>query len=474
MEEFKNMDDNPKQFVKRLFGFSAGPIISALISMIIVPITTYFVVPAELGKSAMYTMGFTISSLFVYLGMDQSFVREFNAEKDKKRLLWNSFFIPFIFSIFLGIFYIIFYKPISILMFGSVEYFIIILLSISLPFAVIDRFNMLLIRMEEKARLYSALNVINKLINIVVLVAYLKFIDRSFKGIIISTFINLVLMCLVELYINRNYLVTSVKINKELVHKLLRFGIPLIPASILTWLFNSMDKLAMRKWSNFNEIGLYSAAFKIVLVLGIVQQAFSTFWAPTSYRWYEEKVPHEKYEKVSCMLATLMSCLFALLILFKDIIIKILGSGYYKAAPIIPFLLFYPLMYTISETTTLGIGFSRKTGYNVVVSGISALVNYIGNYMLVPKYGAVGASISTGISYIVFFWLRTLISRKLWYNFKVGFYFVLILLLLGMAFTDVIFDKFIFDLIFTLAVIFICRKYIKEMLKISLSFVRKN
>ncbi len=31
----------------------------------------------------MYTMALSISSMFIYLGMDQSFTREFNAEEDK-------------------------------------------------------------------------------------------------------------------------------------------------------------------------------------------------------------------------------------------------------------------------------------------------------------------------------------------------------------------------------------------------------
>ncbi len=77
------MSDSPKEFIKRFIGFSMGPILSAIISFFTVPITTYFVVPTEFGKASMYTMALSISSMFIYLGMDQSFTREFNAEEDK-------------------------------------------------------------------------------------------------------------------------------------------------------------------------------------------------------------------------------------------------------------------------------------------------------------------------------------------------------------------------------------------------------
>ncbi|MGL5427238.1 MAG: polysaccharide biosynthesis C-terminal domain-containing protein, partial [Cetobacterium sp.] len=40
------------------------------------------------------------------------------------------------------------------------------------------------------------------------------------------------------------------------------------------------------------------------------------------------------------------------------------------------------------------------------------IFNLIGNYLLVPRLGAVGAAISTGFSYMMFFLLRTYFSRK--------------------------------------------------------------
>lgn len=77
------MSDSPKQFIKRFIGFSMGPILSAIISFFTVPITTYFVVPTEFGKASMYTMALSISSMFIFLGMDQSFTRELIQKKIK-------------------------------------------------------------------------------------------------------------------------------------------------------------------------------------------------------------------------------------------------------------------------------------------------------------------------------------------------------------------------------------------------------
>ncbi|EJO5349224.1 polysaccharide biosynthesis protein [Clostridium botulinum] len=470
------MSDSPKQFIKRFLGFSMGPVLSAIISFFIVPITTYFVVPAEFGKASMYTMALSISSMFIFLGMDQSFTREFNVEEDKKSLFWNSLIMPLIFSLILGVVYIIFYKQLSILMIDTVDRYIVVILALSLPFAVIDRFNLLLIRMQEKARLYSLFNVISKVINLVVLVPYLIYIDKSFKGIINAGFVSLAFICIVECFFTKEYWFTKFKLKKSLIDKMLKFGIPLIPASVIVWFLNSMDKIAMRQWSSFEEIGLYSAAFKVVTVVSIVQSAFCTFWTPTAFRWYEEKVEGEKFIKVSNMLMCFMSFMFVGIVLFKDLIIKIMDATYVSSAIIVPFLLLLPIMYTVSESTCLGISFSRKTSYNILVSLIAAVVNYILNFLLVPKYGALGASIATGISYTVFFWSRTLISRKLWFKFKLGLYILNTISMVLLATLDVLYNNTYIDIAISLFIVYINRKEVKSILAYVNMFLkdRKN
>ena len=76
-------------------------------------------------------------------------------------------------------------------------------------------------------------------------------------------------------------------------------------------------------------------------------------------------------------------------------------------------------MYTISETTVAGINFMKKSNITVIIAGISCFANFVGNILLVPRIGGRGAAISTGLSYILFFALRTIISNHYYYvDFK--------------------------------------------------------
>ena len=75
-------------------------------------------------------------------------------------------------------------------------------------------------------------------------------------------------------------------------------------------------------------------------------------------------------------------------------------------------------MYTVSEATGIGIGLKRKTKYSLYVSIISASVNLILNYLLVPTLGAVGAAIGTCISYLFFFGAESIFQGK-WYRMPI-------------------------------------------------------
>lgn len=120
-----------------------------------------------------------------------------------------------------------------------------------------------------------------------------------------------------------------------------------------------------------------------------------------------------------------MTGIFVLVLLFKNVIFFILADDYGQAVNIVPFLLIYPIMYTVSEVTVMGIYFKEKTLNLLFVSLAASIVNIALNCILIPKAGAIGASIATGVSYTVFFWIRTLISRRIWSSFLLRNIFLL-------------------------------------------------
>ena len=245
-----------------------------------------------------------------------------------------------------------------------------------------------------------------------------------------------------------------------------------MPALICSWVLHSMDKYALRMWSTYDEIGFYTTSYTIVSIIAILQSAFSSFWTPLAYKWYEENKDVTYFEKVGKYITAILMVCCSLIIVLRNAIFHLYKPEYMKSADMIPFLLFVISMETMSYVLGCGINLKRKTGYNTLASGIACIVNLFGNYYLVPRYGGIGAAVATGISSIVFLIIKMIVSRQLWYKFKISYYIINISIMVLMASCALLISKWYVDVIFFIVLIVYNLSSIKAMISIGLTFLR--
>ncbi|MCR5173090.1 MAG: oligosaccharide flippase family protein [Oscillospiraceae bacterium] len=413
-----------KQLLKKLSAFSVGPIVGAVLSFITVPLITYFISRAEYGRASMFVTAQNTIALLAYLGMDQAFVREFHHQPEGKtgNLLANAMAVPMLCAVVIDVVILCNVPWVSVLLFDTPdERLAVYALVLMIPFMIMENFGLLKIRMEEDGLRFSLFTILLKLWTLVFTVLLLFFWEKSFRSVVyaisLAMVINGVCLYLVSL---RKVRFLRQKLDLPLLKRMLLFGLPLIPAYAIGWVLTSMDRIMLRVMCNYDELGLYTGAFKIVSVLSVVQACFTLFWTPVAHRWHKEEQPVSRFDLVSRLVSAVMTALCMMILLCKDIVAVILGPNFAQAIYIFPFIMLYPIMYTMSEATMVGIPFTRKTGYNILVSSLAAVTNIALNYLLIPLWQGRGAAIATGVSYIVFFWARTLISGKLWHRFPLA------------------------------------------------------
>ncbi|GGI66326.1 lipopolysaccharide biosynthesis protein [Enterococcus alcedinis] len=421
-----------EKLLKKFVGFSVGPMIAAVISFITVPIITYFVSPEEFGKASMFTVVQTLVASFIFLGMDQSYTREYHYVENKIKLFQNAVMIPLMVSsifIFIGV---IFRSQISFFLFENSEYhFISILFGFMLVFMILERFILLSIRMEERALEYSFYSVVVKVVVFIVTLLMLYYGERNFLTIVYSTIFGQIVGDILLIIVFRKLFKFNFSyFDRTLMHKMFVFGIPIIIAASLYSFLNAIGRFFLRGNSTFTEIGIYTAALKVAGILTLVQTMFTSFWVPLAYRWHKEEKGIKYYSYMSNLILFIMTLVFFFVVFFKKYIILILAPEYRQAAFATALLSLAPILYTVSETTTLGIVFSGKSQYNALTSFISIFPAIFLNYLLVPNYGTVGASIATAVSYVFFYFFRTYFSKKCGFNINTTMQNPVILLLL--------------------------------------------
>lgn len=403
-----------KTFVK----YATGSLAALLAGLITTPILTRLISTEEMGK---YSMFITIGSLFasiLYLGFDQSYVRYYNEEIPARRtyLLNKCLHYPLMITAIVSIACLVFYEQLSNELIGTVSLPVTILFIVYLFGLVIDRFWLLKLRMEQKAGAYSALNVIRKLsyLCIAVLLYFAIWGDQCWSLIVAVTLAEFVLLFGARFADRGNWKEEDRNLDVSL-RALAKYGAPFIFSTTITLVLHSTDKLMLNAMSDYNQVGLYSGAQNIVNLLTQVQTVFTTFWMPVAFEHYA-KAPGDKdfYIRMNKLVSYVMLVIAVGLLVMKDIVVLFLGTKYREAVYVFPFLAFMPIMYTVSETTVMGINFKKKTNFHVITSTACAIANIIGNYFLIRLFGAKGAAISTGLSYALFFSLRTCLANSVY------------------------------------------------------------
>ena len=401
--------------IKKFLSFSIGGYVNALIGLLTVPIVTRMLSPEQYGIASLISIIVEMLVVFCSLALDQSFVRFFYEveEEERGKLLQDCLYYPVFITIFSSLIIFIFRNQISIFILGKKEKAIWLIVVFSIISLIIKSFAFLVVRMQQKGGLYSFFYILIKVVEFSFIVLFFKIYGNDYKVIVLATLFSTLITSFFMIILEKKIwkLSGKRKIEKK---ELLNFSAPLVLTLALTWVFASSDKITIKIFSNLKELGLYSGAFRIVSVISVIQTGFTSFWTPFIYERYS-KNPDDLvfYKKANDYLSLIFFLIGITILATRNIIIILLGEKYYDSLFIVPMLIFVPIMYLISETTMMGIGFKKKSKYFLYISIIVAIFNIAGNILLVPKYGAKGAAISTGISYIIFFSFRTYFSIKL-------------------------------------------------------------
>lgn len=439
-----------KTIVKRFLSFSVGSWINAVISLIGIPIISRFIDPEEYGKASMFTLAVSLLQCVFVLGVDQSFARFYNeTDEEKRKQLFRDALLPVIALCLAGIVgLLLFRRPISVILFGSPDFILETnILGISILVVSLIRMGLLSLRMQNKAKQYSFLQIVNALTTLVCTIAYARFVSRSFTAIIVGFAVSQLMVLILSVWFDRatwaELFRGRLDVNTPRIRILLLYGLPFIPTFIVDWFFQGIDRTFLRVYSNYAELGLYASAVKISMSLSILQTGFTTFWIPFAYERYT-KTPDDRafYGRFFNVLTFAFGVLIAGILLFDNILIQLFPPIYHDIKYIFPFLLFVPMLYTLSEVTVVGINYNKRTINHLYIAIGASLMNAVAAYLLVPAYGARGAAIATFVAYIVFFVLRTSISLKYYsvpYDFrKFG---VTMLIMSGFALAKLVFTN---------------------------------
>jgi O-antigen/teichoic acid export membrane protein len=179
--------------------------------------------------------------------------------------------------------------------------------------------------------------------------------------------------------------------------KLLKTALPLGVAIIITQVVMQFPPIFIGIVSTTSDVGLYSAAFKLVLLLLFFDRAFYAIFYPTISYYFQESPEKLQHIFTNVLKLTVAFSLFVGLvsILCADFLIKIVFTSSFKeAVPIFQILVGYFILTLINSVFTFTlIGMNQEKIY--IKSIIAGLIVFIISIIILGNYfGTVGAAAS--------------------------------------------------------------------------------
>ena len=417
------MSENKKPgILKSFLDYFYGNFVVLLLGLISVPLITRVLSTDEYGRTAMFQSVVSVIYIFAILGLDQGYIRYFYKEGiSRKRLFLQCLYPPLFLIICLSAVYFVFASFFNIVLFERHSLDVTLLVVAYVVTSVFERFVFLNIRMDQRGKLYSNLNILSKVLYISFILFFVKILGDDFRVVLYALTLPLIIVTVLLLvrffYISRGEKVSLRTVTEGNIteKELLKYSIPFIPMLLMEWLLSSMDRWSIRFFIDLSETGVYSAAMQIMTIILTVKITFVAFWSPIAMEKYEnepDEVCKPFFEDMFQKTQFLCMSLAFGLTMFRGIIILFLGPKYREAIRILPFLALMPVLSILFEMTGQGVKFVKKIKYFNYASLVAIVCNLVGNTVLVPKYKGVGAALATGITYIVYFAIGTYFANK--------------------------------------------------------------
>lgn len=207
----------------------------------------------------------------------------------------------------------------------------------------------------------------------------------------------------------------TLHIDKAFAKRLFQFGYPFVFTLIAYWVFNSMDRWMLAAWSNIQEVGIFSIAYKFAAIVTFISSAFGQAWSPHAIKLMRDDVDYRRtYSRIFSIWFFILAIIGFIISLFsKELLILLTPKEYWPATNVLIIITAGTVMYGTTQITALGISLEKKTGFLTFGAALSALFNLVLNIILIPRFGATGAAISTMLSYTLLtstflFWTQKL------------------------------------------------------------------
>ncbi len=405
--------------IKKLLGQTAvyglSSIVGRLLNYLLVPLyTSVFANPSDYGVVSELYAWVAFLVVFLTFGMETAFFRFLQDKEDKDKVFLNGFLTVIGVNVIFFVALLFFNQDIADIMLYSDHPEYIILLGAIVCIDAITALPLAKLRAENKAVQFASIQFASIGVNIGLnLFLMLGAFDpaRPEEGVLFILFANLFASLVKPILLYKHFLNLRLNFDFTLAKEMGIYAIPLVIAGFAGIVNETIDRILLKHMLYDGstaasltyaegEVGIYSACYKLAMLVTILLQAYRYAAEPFFFAQMKNEEKNKVYAKVMNFFVAMVCLVFLVVSLNIDIFkLFIRNEAYYVGLGVVPILLLANVFLGIYYNQSIWYKLSGQTKFGAFIAIAGAGLTLIINMIFIPIYGFMACAWATLIVY---------------------------------------------------------------------------
>lgn len=386
--------------------YGLGSLLSRVVSFVMQPVYTHYIVPAEYGKYSLVILTTEIVGIAVSAGTTAGFLRFYYKAEGRRRheVAFSALVLNAGLNLLGSVFLIAFAVPLGRLVLSSpADAVLFRILGGSFLLEAFIAVPLIFLQAQQRPGLVVVATVVRTVISALLNLWFLAGLGLGVRGMALSGLIAATLLATV---LTTSLLrQTGFAWSGEVARSLRRFGIPYQFAMASAFILAFGDRYVLKLYRPLEEVGLYGFAYQFGFLLhSLTASPFLSMWVPLQHEALElPRVERDVlYNRgLFYMSITMILGAVALSLIIKPLLVVLTAPSYHSAARYVPIILAAYVVQGWAELLQFGIDVSERTRYATVAFWGAALATILLYFLLIPPFGGWGAAGATLLGFCV-------------------------------------------------------------------------
>ncbi len=414
-----------------IYGISS--ILGKFLNWLLVPLYTYVLTgSADYGVVANLYAWTALLLVILTYGMETGFFRFANKHPEISAMVYGNTILSVGFtSLIFAVLCVVFAQPIADLLGYSSNPEYIAMLGVVVAMDAFGSIPFAYLRFKSRPIKFAALKLLMIFTNIVFNIFFLVvcpwlmekapgLIDWFYNpnyGVGYVFIANVIQTVVVTVALLPDVFKAEFKFDFSLLKQILRYSLPLLVLGIAGIMNQTLDKIIFPFLIDDpelakSELGIYSACFKISMVMMMFTQAFRYAYEPFIFAQHKDKNSEEAYADAMKFFIIFSLLIFLFMVFYLDVFKYIIHRDYWDGLRVIPIVLFSYIFQGIFFNLSLWYKLTDKTMYGAWFSVIGAVITIAINVIFVPVFSYMASAWAAFACYFVMMLLSYFYGQK--------------------------------------------------------------